>query len=141
MYLSDLKFFSSKMLAIYRSYSKHRDEIKVMYEMHTSTDLSSAISEFQEQQFSILIVGPRGILSEEKRIWSKKEMLHLFHVHFYLAPDDVSVGVAFPPFLIPFPPGLYKHSLRPEGDLNLKGAGIFVQKLKLNPYMRLTSLT
>lgn len=101
--------------------------------MHTSTDLSSAISEFQEQQFSILIVGPRGILSEEKQIWSKKEMLHFFHVHIYLAPDNVSVGVAFPPFLIPFPPGLYKHSLWPEGDLNLKGAGIFVQKLKLNP--------
>lgn len=68
MYHSDLKFFSSKMLAIYRSYSKNRDEIKVMYEMQTSTDLSSAIPEFQEQQFSLLIAGPRGILSEEKRI-------------------------------------------------------------------------
>ena len=68
MYHSDLKFFSSTMLAIYRSYSKNRDEIKVMYEMHTSTDLSSAIPEFQEQQFSLLIAGPRGILSEEKRI-------------------------------------------------------------------------
>ena len=56
------------MLAIYCSYSKNRDEIKVMYEMHTSTDLSSAIPEFQEQQFSLLIAGPRGILSEEKRI-------------------------------------------------------------------------
>lgn len=103
-----------------------------MYEMHTSTVLSSPISEFQEQQFSILIVGPRGILSEEKRIWSKKEMLHL-HVHIYLAPINVYVGVAFPPFLIPFLPGLYKHSLWPEGDLNLKEAGIFVQKWKLNP--------
>lgn len=65
MYHSDLKFFSWKMLAIYRSYSKNRDEIKVMYEMHTSTDLSSAIPEFQ---FSLLIAGPRGILSEEERI-------------------------------------------------------------------------
>ena len=120
------------MLAIYRSYSKNRDEIKVMYEMHTSSDLSSAIPEFQEQQFSLLIAGPRGILSEEKRIWSKKEMLHLFHVHIYLAPVNVCVGVAFPPFLIPFPPGLNKHSLWPEGDLNLKEAGIFVQKWKLN---------
>ena len=68
MYHSDLKFFSSKVLVIYRSYSKNRDEIMAMYEMHTSTVLSSPISEFQEQQFSILIVGPRGILSEEKRI-------------------------------------------------------------------------
>lgn len=68
MYCSDLKFFSSKVLAIYRSYSKNRNEIKAMYEMHTSTVLSSAIPEFQEQQFSILIAGPRGILSEEKRI-------------------------------------------------------------------------
>ena len=68
MYHSDLKFFSSKMLAIYRSYSKNRDEVMAMYEMHTSTVLSSAIPEFQEQQFSILIAGPRGILSEEKRI-------------------------------------------------------------------------
>ena len=66
-----------------------------MYEMQTSTDLSSAIPEFQEQQFSLLIAGPRGILSKEKRIWSKKEMLHLFHVHFYLAPVNVCVGVAF----------------------------------------------
>ena len=99
------------MLAIYRSYYKNRDEIKIMHEMHTSTDLSSAILEFQEQQFSIIIVGPRGISSEEKQIRSKKEMLHFFHVHIYLAPDNVSVGVAFPPFLIPFLPGLYKHSL------------------------------
>ena len=75
-----------------------------MYEMQTSTDLSSAIPEFQEQQFSLLIAGPRGILSEEKRIWSKKEMLRLFHVHIYLAVVNVCVGVAFPPFLIPFRP-------------------------------------
>ena len=104
-----------------------------MYEMHTSTDLSSAIPEFQEQQFSLLIAGPRGILSEEKRIWSKKEMLRLFHVHIYLALVNVWVGVAFPPFLIPFPPGLYKHSLWPAGDLDLKEAGIFVQTWRLNP--------
>ena len=68
MYHSDLKFFSSKVLAIYRSYSKNRDEIMAMYEIHTSTVLSSARPEFQEQQFSLLIAGPRGILSEEKRI-------------------------------------------------------------------------
>ena len=27
--------------------------------------------------------------------------------------------------------GMYKHSLSSEGDLNLKGAGIFVQKWKI----------
>lgn len=51
------------MLAIYRSFSKNRDEIMAMYEMNTSTDLP----EFQEQQFSLLITGPRGILSEDKQ--------------------------------------------------------------------------
>lgn len=70
------------MLAIYRSFSKNPDEIMAMYEMNTSTDLP----EFQEQQFSLLIAGLRGILSEDKQNWSKKEMLHLFHVHIYLAP-------------------------------------------------------
>lgn len=51
------------MLAIYRSFSKNPDEIMAMYEMNTSTDLP----EFQEQQFSLLIAGPRGILSEDKQ--------------------------------------------------------------------------
>ena len=31
-------------------------------------------------------------------------MLRLFHVHIYLAVVNVCVGVAFPPFLIPFRP-------------------------------------
>lgn len=53
-------------------------------------------------------------------------MLHLFHVHIYLAPISVCVGDAFPPFLIPFPPGLYKHCL-----LKFERNGYFRPKIEI----------